>query len=153
MKKYIKNYYKILKVDRYANQKTIKKAYKKLTLNYHPDVNNNEEDEKKFLSIKEAYSVLSDPDKRIKYDKIYDKIQENKLKQKKEKKNHKNDTLNLFKDIEDNFGIASKGGKILSGSLKSQTLSMGTKLLLGGAAAGIGVNRGRKYLKKSGKRF
>lgn len=149
MTKYIKNYYKILKVDRYADQKTIKQAYKKLTLNYKQDINYSKKDEKKCLLIKEAYSVLSDPDKRIKYDKLYD----NGLRKKKEKNNHKNNKINLSKDIENKFGMASKGANLLFGSLKSQPFSIGSKLILGGAAAGIGINRGRKYFKKSGKRF
>jgi DnaJ-class molecular chaperone len=154
MTKYIKNYYNILKVDRYADQKTIKESYKKLTLKYHPDVNDNKEDQKKYLSIQEAYSVLSDADKRIKYDELYDKaISNNNKRRKNGKKNHNNDTINLLKDIEDNFGIANKGANLLFGSLKSQPLLSGTKLLLGGAAAGVGVNRGRKYLKNRGKRF
>ena len=151
--KYIKNYYKILKVDRYANQKTIKESYKKLTLKYHPDVNDNKEDQKKYLSIQEAYTVLSDADKRIKYDELYDKAISYNKSGKKGKNYQENNTINLLKDIEDNFGIANKGANLLFGSLKSQPLLSGTKLLLGGAAAGIGVNRGRKYLKNRGKRF
>ncbi|MBE6486009.1 MAG: hypothetical protein E7Z85_04110 [Methanosphaera stadtmanae] len=153
MTKYIKNYYKILKVDRYANQKTIKESYKKLTLKYHPDVNDNKEDQKKYLSIQEAYTVLSDADKRIKYDELYDKAISYNKSGKKGKNYQENNTINLLKDIEDNFGIANKGANLLFGSLKSQPLLSGTKLLLGGAAAGIGVNRGRKYLKNRGKRF
>ena len=153
MTKYIKNYYKILKVDRYADQKTIKEAYKKLSLKYHPDVNDNEEDHEKILSIQEAYSVLSDADKRIRYDKIYDRAYANKSKSEKGKKRHKNNSFDLLKDVEDNFRIASKGANLLFGSLKSQPLLTGTKLLMGGAITGVGINRGRKYFKNRGKRF
>lgn len=155
MTKYIKNYYKILKVDRYADQKSIKQAYKKLTLKYHPDVDDNKENEKKFLSVQEAYEVLSDPDKRIKYDKLYDKAYNNITTNKKGRKNHKknNNTVNFIKDMEDKYGIASKGFDLLLGSAKSQPLLTGPKLLLGGAAAGVGVSKGRKYFKNRGKKF
>ena len=64
-----RDYYKILGVPRTADEKEIKKAYRKLARQYHPDVN--QEDKKaedKFKEVNEAYEVLSDPDKRSKYD-------------------------------------------------------------------------------------
>ena len=65
-----KDLYKILGVNKGANEKEIKKAYRKLSKEYHPDVNpNNKEAEEKFKEIAEAYSVLSDPQKRSNYDK------------------------------------------------------------------------------------
>ncbi|MCB0669985.1 MAG: J domain-containing protein [Saprospiraceae bacterium] len=64
------DYYKILEVDKNADTKTIKKAYKKLARKYHPDLNpNDEESKRKFQQINEAHAVLSDPEKREKYDK------------------------------------------------------------------------------------
>ncbi len=64
------DYYKVLGVDRNATQNQIKKAYRKLARKYHPDVNPNDESaKKKFQEINEAYEVLSDPEKRKKYDK------------------------------------------------------------------------------------
>jgi molecular chaperone DnaJ len=65
-----KDYYEILNVSRDASQEDIKKAYRKLALKYHPDANpnNKEESEKKFKEIGAAYSVLSDPEKRARYD-------------------------------------------------------------------------------------
>jgi molecular chaperone DnaJ len=65
-----KDYYKILNVSKDASQEEIKKAYRKLALKYHPDANpdNKEEAEKKFKEIGEAYAVLSDPEKRSRYD-------------------------------------------------------------------------------------
>jgi curved DNA-binding protein len=63
------DYYKILGIDRNASAEDIKKAYRKLARKYHPDVNpNNKEAHKKFQEINEANEVLSDPEKRKKYD-------------------------------------------------------------------------------------
>lgn len=64
------DYYKILEIDKSANEADIKKAYRKLARKYHPDVNPNDESAKtKFQEINEAHEVLSDPEKRKKYDK------------------------------------------------------------------------------------
>jgi DnaJ-class molecular chaperone len=66
-----KDYYKILGVDKNANQKDIQKAYRKLARQYHPDVNPNDQSaEEKFKDINEAYEVLSDPEKRKRYDEL-----------------------------------------------------------------------------------
>ena len=64
------DYYKILGVKKEATEAEIKKAYRKLALKWHPDKNpnNREEAEEKFKKINEAYSVLSDKDKRRQYD-------------------------------------------------------------------------------------
>lgn len=63
------DYYKILGLDKNASTEDIKKAYRKLARKYHPDVNpNNKEAHKKFQEINEANEVLSDPEKRKKYD-------------------------------------------------------------------------------------
>lgn len=63
------DYYKILGVDKNASEVDIKKVYRKLARKYHPDVNpNNKEAHKKFQEINEANEVLSDPEKRKKYD-------------------------------------------------------------------------------------
>ncbi|QDZ38505.1 J domain-containing protein [Euhalothece natronophila Z-M001] len=64
-----KDYYSILGVDKKASESDIKKAYRKLALKYHPDRNpNDKEAENRFKEISEAYEVLSDPEKRKKYD-------------------------------------------------------------------------------------
>ena len=63
------DYYKILEISKTATEKEIKTAYRKLARKYHPDLNpNNKEAERKFKEINEANEVLSDPEKRKKYD-------------------------------------------------------------------------------------
>ena len=64
-----RDYYEVLGVDRGADDATIKKAYRQLAKKYHPDMNpGDKEAEKKFKEASEAYSVLSDPEKRRQYD-------------------------------------------------------------------------------------
>ncbi len=63
------DYYSILGLDKNASQEDVKKAYRKLARKYHPDVNPNDAAAgKKFQQINEANEVLSDPEKRKKYD-------------------------------------------------------------------------------------
>lgn len=63
------DYYDILGVDRYAEPSDIKKAYRKMALKYHPDKNpNDEKAEEQFKKAAEAYEVLSNPEKRSRYD-------------------------------------------------------------------------------------
>ena len=63
-----KDYYRILGVERSADEKTIKSAYRKLARKHHPDVAKGKDDGERFREITEAYEVLSDPEKRRRYD-------------------------------------------------------------------------------------
>ena len=64
-----RDYYEVLGVAKNATPEDIKKAYRKLALKYHPDRNPGDKDaEEKFKEAAEAYSVLSDPDKKARYD-------------------------------------------------------------------------------------
>ena len=64
-----RDYYEVLGVSKNASEDELKKAYRKLALKYHPDRNpGDKEAEEKFKEAAEAYSVLSDKDKRARYD-------------------------------------------------------------------------------------
>ena len=66
-----KDYYELLGVGRNTSEDELKKAYRKLTLKYHPDRNpKNRQAEEKFKEISEAYQVLMDPQKRAQYDQV-----------------------------------------------------------------------------------
>ena len=64
-----RDYYEVLGVDKSASADDIKKAYRKLAMKYHPDRNPGDKTaEEKFKEVGEAYEVLSDADKRSRYD-------------------------------------------------------------------------------------
>ena len=66
-----KDYYRILNVDKNADEKEIKRAYRKLAREYHPDKNPDDKvSEEKFKEINEAYEVLGNPENRAKYDQL-----------------------------------------------------------------------------------
>ena len=66
-----RDYYEVLGLQKGASEEEIKKAFRKMAMKYHPDKNpGDKEAEEKFKEVNEAYSVLSDPDKKSKYDRF-----------------------------------------------------------------------------------
>ena len=68
----LKNYYKILNIQKDASSEQIKDAYRKLVKFWHPDVNPSSSSHEKIIEINEAYEILRDQDKREVYNRIYD---------------------------------------------------------------------------------
>jgi len=65
-----RDYYEVLGITRNATDEEIKRAFRKLAFQYHPDHNRNDGAEERFKEVNEAYEVLSDPDKRAAYDRF-----------------------------------------------------------------------------------
>src|SRR5213082_4262542 len=63
-----RDYYETLGISRGASEEDLKKAYRRLAKQYHPDANKDQGAEARFVEINEAYEVLSDPQKRAAYD-------------------------------------------------------------------------------------
>jgi len=66
-----KDYYRTLRVHPTADDVTIKAAFRRLALKYHPDVARNQRAARWFPNVQEAYAVLADPEKRREYDRVY----------------------------------------------------------------------------------
>jgi molecular chaperone DnaJ len=99
-----KNYYEILGVSKDATEKEIKKAYRRLAKQYHPDIykGDKEEAEEKFKEISEAYEVLIDKGKRAKYDQIGERVVDETF----GPEGFKWADFSHYRDVEDIFGSA-----------------------------------------------
>jgi len=66
-----RDYYEVLNINKDATEQDIKRAFRQLAKKYHPDLNpDNKEAEQKFKEVNEAYEILSDPDKKVRYDRF-----------------------------------------------------------------------------------
>lgn len=123
------DYYKVLGIDSKASQADIKKAYRKLARKLHPDLNPNDKDAQlKFQQINEANEVLSDPDKRKKYDQ-YGKDWEH---------------ADAFEEAKRNQRGTPRGGRTGysgSGSYSSEDFSDFFESMFGGSGFGRGSGR------------
>lgn len=70
----MKNYYKILNIQKSANNDEIKKAYRQAALFWHPDKNKSSNAQEKFIEVNEAYNILIDTSKRNVYNELYDEF-------------------------------------------------------------------------------
>ena len=132
------DYYRLLELERSASQADIKKAYRKLARKYHPDLNpDNKDAQVKFQQINEAHEVLSDPEKRKKYDeygkdwKQADQFEEAKRQQ----------------QASGGFGRGFQGGgqQSYSGNFEDDTFSDFFEQMFGGRARAQGANRGAHF--------
>ncbi|MBA3665295.1 MAG: J domain-containing protein [Bacteroidetes bacterium] len=118
------DYYKILELDKNATEADIKKAYRKLARKYHPDLNPNDTAaKKKFQQINEANEVLSDPEKRKKFDK-YGKDWQHGDEYEKARQQH-----------QQNYGGYTQQGNSYSGSGNEEDFSDFFESMFGGGGA------------------
>ncbi len=132
------DYYKLLEIDKKATEAEIKKAYRKMARKYHPDVNPNDEAaKKKFQQINEANEVLSDPEKRKKYDKYgkdwqHGEAYENMRQQQSQGRSHQSGQGGGF----EGFDTSGFGGSGFSDFFES---------MFGGASGGNGGGRQARF--------
>lgn len=140
-----KDYYATLGVSRDADEKEIKKAYRKLAMQYHPDHNQGDPDaEAKFKDCSEAYEVLSDPDKRN----IYDQYGEEGLRGSGYSGPNMNDIFSNFGGFGDLFGSFFGGGGRANGPSQGDHLRHDLEITLDEAVHGttkeINITRAEK---------
>lgn len=140
-----RDYYDILGVDRNATKDDLKKAYRKLAMQYHPDRNpDNKEAEDKFKEAAEAYEILNDDDKKVRYDRFgHEGVKGNGYGS--QGFSDVNDIFSHFSDIfgggsifDDFFGGAQRGrGKRHSAGTPGSDLKVTLKLTLEEIASGV----------------
>lgn len=177
MVKRLINYYKVLKIEKDADTETIDKKCKQGLKKY-----DEENYPKEHQIIHDAQIILTDDEKREKYDKLLEaasekeekdeEIEKPKFETKRMKgkmrgkgkrgygrgrsgrRNYSNmsNTFNTVSNIEKEYGTFSNIFQSVLGTAKSQPVMTGANLLLGGAIAGAGVKKGRDYMSKRGGR-
>ncbi|WP_029903039.1 DnaJ C-terminal domain-containing protein [Prevotella sp. 10(H)] len=136
------DYYSILGISKTASADDIKKAYRKLARKYHPDINpNDEEAKKKFQQINEANEVLSDPEKRKKYDEYGENW---KHAEEYEKARQQQSRNGGFADY-GSFGGFGSGGSFSFDGDEEGGFSDFFESLFGGRRSSAGSSRSRGY--------
>jgi len=129
----MKDYYKILGIEENASPDEIKKAYRKLAVQYHPDKNpDNKEAEEKFKEISEAHEILSDSNKKSQYDNV-------------RKYGNINDSFSQMDDILNRFGFGRGGMR--RPNIKGQDLRVNIEVTLEEVYSG--VSKTIKYKRRS----
>lgn len=132
------DYYNVLELDRSATQAEIKKAYRKLARKYHPDLNPNDKSaQTRFQQVNEAHEVLSDPEKRKKYDQ-YGKDWQH-AEQYEQAKQQQQSYAGGF----DGAGFGR--GQSYSGNFNDDTFSDFFESMFGGGARTRGTGRSPKF--------
>jgi molecular chaperone DnaJ len=129
-----RDYYEVLGVDQRAGDAELKKAYRQLAMQYHPDKNpGDKKAEERFKEVSEAYAVLSDPDKRAHYDRF------GTAPGVAAGGGFEGGFGSLFEDIFDNFFAGATGGRggRRSRAMRGEDLQYELKITLEEAAAGI----------------
>ena len=130
------DYYKILELDKSASQANIKKAYRKLARKYHPDLNPSDKSaQARFQQINEANEVLSDPEKRKKYDKHgkdWQQAEQFEQAQRQQQQQY-------------GRGFGSGGQQSYSGNFDNDTFSDFFEQMFGGGARSKGSGRSPQY--------
>ncbi|PKD21412.1 molecular chaperone DnaJ [Salegentibacter salinarum] len=142
------DYYKLLELDKSASQADIKKAYRKLARKYHPDLNpNDKEAQLRFQQINEANEVLSDPEKRKKYDQ-YGKDWQHADAYEEARKQQQASGGRAYSGGGfggSGFGGGQAGGYSYSGNFDDDTFSDFFEEMFGSSARAQGSGRGRHY--------
>ena len=132
------DYYKLLELERSATQTEIKKAYRKLARKYHPDLNPDDKTaQARFQQINEAHEVLSDPEKRKKYDE-YGKDWQH-AEQFEQAKRQQSSSGNY------GGGFQGGPGQSYSGNFDDDTFSDFFEQMFGGRARTQGAHRGGQF--------
>ncbi len=135
------DYYKTLELDKSATKADIKKAYRRLARKYHPDLNPNDDSAKKrFQQINEANEVLSDPEKRKKYDEYGKDWQHaDQFEQQKRQRSYSSG------GFEDFGGFGGRTGQSYSGSFDDDRFSDFFEQMFGGGRGTRGSSRAQHY--------